>query len=378
MRKFPGLTIVVLLTIFTSQIAMAGGMLFDVKTGYEDTTNSYNFSYQKNVPIRDHLVITNQDKNNPITIHLTGVDGLSNEVGQQYFRDSVEKQSFLGQWIKFKINDITLVPGGSQVVEFSINAPQDALPGIYGGGIAIEDVTPAAPPSNTGASGATTAFSVKVSTRLVKRVYLEIPGAVISDAEVGNLQFIENIDGKKYFTFDIKNTGNTLLSFKGNLTIEGGLRNDLKISLPIDIKSIQGNTSIQEQIAWPNSDNLWGNFNATLNLVASEYSPFNNTYKDLKTFNLHTSLQQMPWNYIIASGILLILIIILIIFVIVSKRNYLKHCEYYEVKAGDSLKSLAESHHMSWQKLAHINKLSPPYELKPNSKILVRKIDEKK
>jgi uncharacterized protein YdeI (BOF family) len=375
-KKIPGLTIIVLLTIFVGQTALAGGMGFSVKTGQESATNSYNFTYQNKTPLRDHLYITNEDKNNPTTIHLTGVDGLSNEIGQSYFRNSNEKQLFLGKWIKFKINDIVLEPGASQIVDFSINVPPDAPPGLYGGGIAIQNTST---PPPVGTSEPTAGFSVKVATRLVKKIYLQMPGAVVSEAEVTNFNFAKDNTGKGYFNFDVNNKGNTLISFKGNISIEGGINNtNTKISVPVDIGTIQGHTSIHEQFALPGSGTLWGSYEAKLDLTATEYSPFTNTYKEIKKFNLHTALQLIPWNYILFVAILLILIIILIIYIIVSKRNYLKHCEYCEIKEGDTLKGLAECHGMSWQKLVKINKLSAPYELKPTSKILVRKIDEKK
>ena len=347
---------------------------FNINTGNEKTgDHKYVFSYKKGSIIRDHIIISNPNSSNPITIHLAGVDSITNKLGKQVYRSSEEQQITIGKWIKFKSNDFVLEPSEKKTIDFSITVPDETTPGNYSGGIAVSDITPPASDQGTG-----TAFTAKISSRTIKNIYLEVPGTIASEAEVSKLNFEQKPNGRKYFTFDIFNRGNTILTFEGILTIEGGMLDKKTVSVPINISSVQGNTTLNQEILWPDSENTWGTFEAKLSLTAKEYNPITNTYKDFKTFNLQTSVQFIPTNYLLMIGGLLVFIILIISTIIIRKKNYLKHCEYYTIIEGDNLKAIAEKHKMKWEKIVKINKLSPPFELTAGNKILVKKIDEVK
>ncbi len=330
--------------------------------------NSYNFTYNEGGQLSDHFTVINLSESDPLSVDFTGVDAINNDAGFLNFKNNSAEQLFLGKWIHFNPQSITLKPGEKKQIDFTVTPPPDALPGVYIGGISIQgaDMEPI-----DSTSQPTQAFRATVKTRFVKKVYLQIPGTVVSQGDVKDFQFSTNNNGL-YFTFDIVNSGNSLLQAKGAITVTGGPSN-INLSIPVKINSIQGGTSSPTRIAWPNSKNVWGNYQAVLDLDLQQYDPFKEELLDLKSVNLSTSIQIIPWNYIgmIAGSILLIILIVT--FIVVRKKLYLKNCEPYTVRAGDTIKTVATRHQMSWQKLAKINKLSAPFELTPNTSILVRK-----
>lgn len=330
--------------------------------------NSYNFTYAENSQLSDQFTVINLSESDPLSVDFTGVDAVNNDLGFLGFKNNSAEQLFLGKWIHFNPQSITLKPGEKKQIDFTVTPPPDALPGVYIGGISIQgaDMEPI-----DSTSQPTQAFSATVKTRFVKKVYLQMPGTVVSQGDVKDFQFSTNNNGL-YFSFDIVNSGNSLLQAKGTITVTGGPSN-INLSIPVKINSIQGGTSSPTRIAWPNSKNVWGNYQAVLDLDLQQYDPFKEELLDLKSVNLSTSIQIIPWNYIgmIAGSILLIILIVT--FIVVRKKLYLKNCEPYTVRAGDTIKTVATRHQMSWQKLAKINKLSAPFELTPNTSILVRK-----
>ncbi len=371
MKNIIKILIILITSVFIGQITFAGkSSHINVSPGNNDPHRKYNFTYQNNTPIRDHIIITNRDTVDTITIHLSSIDGYSNSNGQQSYKNAKQEQEYLGNWIKFQINDFILAPNEEKTVNFTISPTQNALPGLYTGAISTEEISA---PSDGKATKA--AFSVKVQSRIIKGVYLKIPGTSLSEGDISNLQYFQE-NNERLFTFDINNKGNTMLTFKGELNVEGGLNNDTNFTIPVNINSIQNNSTLHKEMEWPKDKYSWGNFEIKLNGTLQEYNPFDNIYTDLKPINLQTSIQLIPWNYIMEIGGGVIFLILLIIIIIISKKNYLKHCDYYEIVEGDNLKDLAMKHGMNWKKIVHINKLSAPYDLKPGAKLLLRKINE--
>jgi LysM repeat protein len=79
----------------------------------------------------------------------------------------------------------------------------------------------------------------------------------------------------------------------------------------------------------------------------------------------------IPWWLI---AIIIFTIVALTAYIIRKKQSYkkyLKLCQEYTVAENDTLAGIAKAHDTTWEKLAKINKLSPPYTLIKDQKILI-------
>lgn len=331
----------------------------------------YSFSYEKGTPIADHIIITNTSDAESTSVKLYSIDGLTNVLGQLVFKTADMPQVAIGEWVTFSESSVNLGPKETKEVTFNVNVPDNAVPGTYIGGLAVERV------NITPAVKSTAAFAAVVKSRTIKQMFVKVPGTVVSKGTVKDFQFSNEILNRN-FTFTLNNEGNTLIQGEGKITIDGGFYKMTPIELPIKISSIQGGTTSQNKIPFPANFQNYGNFHATLNIQLKEFDPFKNTYTDLTSYKLDTNFQLIPWNiiWIIITIIisLLALILLLIVLFIVKKKLLLKSCEPYTVKEGDTINSISQARNMSWQKLAKINKLHAPYELKVNDQLLVKKL----
>lgn len=340
----------------------------------ENKKSSYSFEYQEGKILSDQITITNSDKaeetNEESTYQVYGVDGITNSLGQSVFKSLDDKQTNLGSWVEFETPTFTLKPGEKKTVTFKINIPENVIPGYYTGGISVQEINNQ---KFKGEEGQKQAFGATVSTRIIHRVYVNIPGEISINGDINNFKF-QSLNKSNFFTLNAENTGNTVLKAEGKITLTGGITQKEAFEIPINIAYLNAGEKVETKISIPKEFNYYGKFQANLDLKIFSFDPFNNVTTDFKEIHLNTSFKLIPWDQIFLGLEILALIIILIIAFITNKILYIKKCEPYTVQAGDTINNLAKKHNMSWRKLARINKLKAPYELTPGQSILVKKI----
>lgn len=180
--------------------------------------------------------------------------------------------------------------------------------------------------------------------------------------------FSHQFDKKHIFTLDFSNSGNTLLQAKGEITIEDLFGN--KTILPIDNLSLPRYSQNPAQTRWDQKP-FFGFFTATANLTFSEFDPTTHSFKDIETLSKTLTFNVIPWGFII----LVLLIIIAFVTYFVEKnhgfKKLLKSCKEYTVNDNETLAGIAKANDTTWQKLAKINNLTPPYTLNKDQKILI-------
>lgn len=353
------------------QLAVAGQFKFDMKEGFDTSKYAYSLVYQKNTPATGTVLLTNTDKENSITLQISVVDGKTNSQGNIYFTTVGSKQSYLGKWGKVENATITLQPQEVKTATFTIQPPDNATPGDYAGGLIIEDVTPS---STKESSGAASAFSAIVKVRYAEKIFFSIPGEKKANYQFDKFSYDRKTNS---FNFKLTNTGNTLLSASGNISISDGIKEVKKIEIKGD--SLLPNDEFNGNYNW-NEHETWGKYTATLNLDVSATSPFDTSAQKLTGVNQTINIQFDNYEQIfkIVSYVLwLILLIILIILAFwLKKKLYLKKCIPYTVLQDETVMTIANKFSMKWKKLVKINKINAPYELKVGQVILVKKPKE--
>ncbi len=297
-------------------------------------------------------VVNNTEEEKYLLIYAT--DYTPSSGGGFACKQFLENKDSVGAWIKINKNLVKLPPLSQSTVNFLIEVPPDATPGEHNGCIAVQEYKPA----NADESG------VSLATRTALRVAITIPGKVIQNLELQNFQQTIGETGKITLSPSIQNSGNVSVdttikvktwdTFGNKIAEQGG-----------DYSIIQDST-------------LELNFEVPRPLFGGIYhSAVDASYiHDQNKENLESKMLRYfvyPSNtglLIIAPILFLILILIITSLIAQKRRRWIeKTWTTYIVKSGDTIQSIAKKKNTSWQIIAKVNQIAPPYELKPKTKI---------
>lgn len=295
----------------------------------------------------------------PIDVEVYSTDGTITSNGAFSVLSRNENQTALGTWINFT-DDTTLHLEGKEerLIPFTISVPEGTTPGVYGGGLSASPIV--ATQEMTSGAGAI------VSTRVVQPIYVEVPGTKVSKYDWGTFTYTGGRENN--FNFSFKNEGNTIIKVNGDIEIRDTMGNVSTIPMS-EITLLQGGEA-KSKAEWKTTSFI-GFYNATANLTFSELDVSQNDFITIKTETRELSFSIIPWTYVF---LLLALILGLIAFYISKKgaqKRFLKKCVKYTVAEGETIKSVATSHNIDWEKLAKINNIKAPYELTKGQVILV-------
>jgi hypothetical protein len=198
-------------------LADEGDVTWTVRTAsnsYGNDRSSYSYSVNPGGAVRDGLVVANRGKD-PLTLNVYTADGFTTGAGQLDLRNHTDKQLGVGAWVRGATATISVAPGKTAQVPFTVAIPQNATPGDYVGGI----VTTLTQPDD--------AAGINVERRLGIRIKLRVSGELKPALSVEKLhvdyQGTMNPFGKGHGTvsYTIHNTGNATLSAQQAVAAEG-------------------------------------------------------------------------------------------------------------------------------------------------------------
>jgi LysM repeat protein len=217
-------------------------------------------------------------------------------------------------------------------------------------------------------------------------VYVTLPGEIKKTVEYLSFDY----KATKYKGYNIPYIGNFMTNllkipktyaFSTSFLNNGNVSNDVKVTLKakdmlfdvnneeIEItQKIGRDTEAKTNTEWKAP--LFGKFSFTAEGVYQ-------TKDGEETFETSTiTIWVIPWDLVAAEGLLLLALITI---VVIRKLQYsAKKWKKYKITKKDTLQSLSVKHKVKWEKLAEVNKIEPPYELKPGTVILVPKSSSKK
>ena len=326
------------------------------------------------------LVFNTSDEAHAVKLY--PVDSIPSNQGNFALEAEDAPREGIGAWIKLSEALITLEPGESREVPFTITIPQDADVGEHSGGIIIQKSKVGEVSGSSGAS---------IVTRVGIRVYETVPGEILKEIEVVdfNVQLVPSQNQKPSYdiTLIALNKGNVSLKPKANLEISGWGKIDYKDFKKIDYESISnfftgqaefpihfftGETlskdwqllrdqKVTTRWQWPQPE--FGRFTFKVNLVYEG----NDGETSLTTKTI--TVMVIPIKELVVISIIILLIIGLLILrkLFFSGRHWCK----YQVQGTDNLPQIAYRSKVSLKRLAKINKLRKPYLIKPGQTILV-------
>lgn len=304
-------------------------------------------------------------------VELAVVDGSKTQTGSFSAKLANDKQNFIGAWSSLEQKLIKLQPNQAASIPLTIEIPTNATPGDYSGGITATKISEEEAEFRIGNLNASQAGAgVKSRARIATPFYISIPGERIKNIEIGEA-LVTKVPGQDHqLKISIKNTGNTTVKLYLNTTLQPFFGETIQIKEKEIVLLGKEETNFQMGLG---ELPILGFYTVNLDINYTVLDLLNNTEEPFGQVTKTAQIIIIPWNYVIAT---LIVLLAIISFFVIKKHNLkslIKRSSQYTVKESDSLADLAQNAGIKWKQLAKINNIKPPYEIKPGQKILLPK-----
>lgn len=304
---------------------------------------------------KEDLVTIRNFSDQKVKIKIYSVDSKQSSDGSVAFKLSEEKQTNIGNWIKFQSISTEIEAGKSIYVPYNIAIPDQIPPGSYQGAIVVEMIKEDLSKNQ-----------IQIKTRVVEPIYIVIPGRKETKFDLSEFSY-QISDGQPAFYLRLNNKGNTILQGNATIKITGSM-----LSKPLEM-SLNHPTilpgEVFEKLITLNNPPLLGEYKASLNFQINELDLNQDRLIEIETINRSVNFQIIPWNCLIA----LVFIILLIIILERLRRKYLQEKIssnfIHIVKAKENITQIARTYDLKWQTIVKLNKLHKPYNLKPGQEL---------
>ena len=175
------------------------------------------FTYQVDPgqSITDEYFVTNSGTV-PQAVSIYAADAYNADDGNFALLDTGVPSVDVGTWVTFDGGaqrvDLTLAPGESRILPFTVNVPADATPGDHAGGIVV--------------SAMTDSGQVKLDRRIATRLYVRVKGELQALMTLGSLSANYEpswnpFGGRVNMVFTLTNSGNVSLGAKTASQVTG-------------------------------------------------------------------------------------------------------------------------------------------------------------
>lgn len=297
------------------------------------------------------------------TMKVYAVDSEQSSDGAFACAQAAQTPKDVGSWIKLQKTEVTLDPGKSEVVPFTLTTPPNVDVGEHDGCIAIEESKPPAQSSNNG---------IVLSFRSALRVAAIVPGDISA-----KLQFIEvkdnMIQNKLVLSPVLKNTG--------NISVDAGIHVGLVNVFGQQVSGDEGQFAVltknESRFNFETTPPFWGGWYKLQS--SADYQPLRQSLA--KNTPKATVEGPSRWLYVAPHPLALLIYAVVIVGLVVGSAWWVirrrtwrfmhQHATMYVIEEGDNLQTLAASHKVNWKILAKLNKLRPPYALKPGQHLKI-------
>jgi LysM repeat protein len=311
---------------------------------------------------------TNETK----TLQVYATDSIVSSGGVFGCAQMVDEKKHVGSWVKMDKNEVTLESGDTEIIGFSITAPQGADVGENDGCIVIQEK-----------SGATQTVegensSITLSFRTAIRLAVFLPGEVKKSVKILGYAASRSEDGNFVLKPRVKNDGNVSLDATLNTYTRGffggGVDNYTQKS-PL-LRNVTSDSNI------PYKRPFWGGWIKSYFTVTYDANTANSLGDD-QNEELVTLKSQQIIFFSPPKGLAILLeVLILLVFVAIAYFIYRRFMGGAPRRKKDKwrtitlnnaidIETLARHYHIGWKKLAKVNRLKAPYILRAGSAVKV-------
>ncbi|MEP6710583.1 MAG: DUF916 domain-containing protein [Candidatus Saccharibacteria bacterium] len=328
------------------------------------------YTLDKGATKSDEVFVSN-NSNDTKTISLYTTDAILTNTGALTCKQQVETNTVVGSWVTLEKQQITLAPGESQKVPFTVKVPATADVGEHNGCVVIQPQEDEAQIEG----------GVRIRTRSAVRAAVTIPGDLKRDISIKKLS-VTSTEVSQTFTLSLQNIGNVsadsinkvhLKSLFGQTAYENGGE------YPIVAGSVMDLTFVNE------NPPFWGGWYYAS--ATATYDKRAGTFGTTSTGNLITKESDRQLIFVMPNiaALFLMAMFILILLAAVVYLTYLRdqrkltlnYSKKHIVVAGDTLKQVAKNYEVDWKEIAKINRLKPPYDLTSGNVLYVPRLKSK-
>ncbi|MFC3505290.1 WxL protein peptidoglycan domain-containing protein [Micromonospora krabiensis] len=198
-------------------LAADGDVAWTVRTdsnSYGANRSSFSYTVNPGGTIEDGMVVANRGPA-PLNLTVYAADGFTTDAGQLDLLTRDKKSVAIGAWVTSGTGSVTIAPGKTATVPFTVSVPANATPGDYVGGILTSLTQP------------DQAEGINVDRRLGIRIKLRVGGELKPSLAIEDL----HVDydgtwnpfgrGDATITYKIHNSGNAALSSEQQASVSG-------------------------------------------------------------------------------------------------------------------------------------------------------------
>lgn len=312
------------------------------------------------------LIVNNSDSKQ--TANVYAVDATITSSGSLTCKQRVEDKKDVGSWIDVAQSTITLNPRSEKIIPFTISVPNKKVDvGEHNGCIVIEPVVDEADGNSGG---------LRIRTRSAIRVAVTIPGDLKKKLDFTKFD-VRYDKGNYYYDVSVKNSGNVsldadirvkLTTLSGDVVFNNGGEYPVIPGARLDLNFIDEHPPLFGGFYWAEA--------------STSYDGSLTNEIGIKT-NAQLVKQDRGRQLVFVAPTMNGMIIILGVLGLVTGIPYyfmrrraersrmLQSGKYHVVNPGENLRSVAEHYNTTWKKLASLNSIKPPYDVKLGTVLVV-------
>lgn len=307
-------------------------------------------------------VINNSPETKRVLVY--GVDSQVSSGGAFACAQAADKPLSVGSWLTLAQKELTLAPGSKQTVAFTIAVPKSATPGEHNGCVVIQDTKQRAAPDSSG---------IVLSLRSAIRVAVRMPGDIQKGLIFAGLGLEQKGEAKLLLSSALKNNGNVSLDTQLDLRLTylfGWAAAKVGGNFPV-LAGSEGRYNFETNRPF------WGGWYKLT--VTAHYN--DNPALSLGEGASTATLSHSKWVFITPDPLAAIIQVIVVVCLIggitwllcrrAVHKKAMRTAQNHTVKAHEDLHVIAKTYGMPWKRLARINKLKAPYQLKTGQRLTV-------
>lgn len=222
---------------------VAHSPIFSITPFYSHKTNQlprpyFIYNLQPGEQVRDRVQVKNTGTASG-SVRLYPVDALTAQTSGMAFHAHGDPRRDVGAWIELLSESLTLRPGESMDVPFSLHVPEHVRPGQHYGGIIAE---PLYQQSIQAAEPGHNSFGVQLRSLLILGVSVTLPGKTIEQLQASGVNYDQQSHYQRVL-LQLANTGTQMLHPFGSLHILDQ-QGQLLQNIPLKLNAFLPQTSI--------------------------------------------------------------------------------------------------------------------------------------
>ncbi|MBM3210027.1 LysM peptidoglycan-binding domain-containing protein [Candidatus Saccharibacteria bacterium] len=319
----------------------------------------------------DQVRVSNNSQKDQ-TVELLAVDGIVTNTGDFTCKQNNEEKTGLSRTIELSRTSVELAAGASELIDFRVTMPEGSDVGEQNACLVFQS------PQDEGETDG----NIRIRTRQAIRVVATVPGELNRSVSIEKFEVSTNSSGQPSYEVSVKNQGNVSADVAINAQLQsvfGGAVSQVGGQYPV-----LANQSLEKIFTASDRPLFGGWYSASASISYDKQAGSFGVDNDAELITA-SSKKEVVYIAPTAKGAgVLALIGFMLSAVVIAGIYRLRHqrivrtsWKNYTVKAGDTINSVAATHKLPWQKLARVNNIKAPYELRPADTLKVPDIMKK-